>query len=62
MATEYAKDQPEDFSNRIERVALIGVRLQLISAIVCMILTKLRLEVAWDSTLQSIYCKPENTR
>jgi hypothetical protein len=25
MATRYAKDQPEGFTNRIERVAIIGV-------------------------------------
>ncbi len=27
MATQYAKDQPKGFTNRIERVAIIGVRL-----------------------------------
>lgn len=25
MATKYAKDQPEGFANRIERVAIVGV-------------------------------------
>lgn len=25
MATEYAKDQPPGFTNRIERVAIVGV-------------------------------------
>jgi hypothetical protein len=60
MAQKYAKDQPADFANRIERVAIVGVS-QISSPPSTQPLIYSRLEVMSANALLKLSSKPANT-